>query len=146
MSKVVCFQNVETPCFQHNDHSDFLRMVSQMAIAAVAHMFVFSVDPYQYIPASEHGKVSTETTKAAIKVEEGDEEKPALLEKTETQAEASGTSITASVQDIVLEGVQHVSFTMISTLQYKLFDILSFHEFKHSSKLLSISGWLKMLS
>ncbi|GLT98804.1 hypothetical protein SLE2022_162840 [Rubroshorea leprosula] len=86
---------------------DFLICI-EMAVAAVAHMFVFSADPYHYTSASEHGKVTTETTKAAIKVEEGDEEKPALLEKTETQAEAPGTSITESVQDIVLEGGQHV--------------------------------------
>ncbi|GKV24714.1 hypothetical protein SLEP1_g34295 [Rubroshorea leprosula] len=86
---------------------DFLICI-EMAVAAVAHMFVFSGDPFHYTSASEHGKITTETTKAAIKVEEGDEEKPALLEKTETQVEAPGTSITESVQDIVLEGGQHV--------------------------------------
>ncbi|KAK2645191.1 hypothetical protein Ddye_020386 [Dipteronia dyeriana] len=87
-----------------------------MAIAAVAHVFVFSVEPYRYLPVSEHGKVTTEKTKEAVTIEEGEEEKPALLEKTETQIEAPGTSITESVQDIVVEGGQHVVKDVVLTI------------------------------
>ncbi|XP_057967866.1 protein LAZ1 homolog 2 isoform X2 [Malania oleifera] len=79
----------------------------EMAIAAVAHIFVFSAKPYQFLPASHYGKVTAETTKAVLNLE-GDKEKPAVLEKTETQIEAPGTSVTESVRDIVLEGGQHV--------------------------------------
>lgn len=81
-------------------------MVWQMAIAAVAHVFIFSAEPYHYIPASEYGKVTTERTKEEVKLE-GDT--PAVLEKQDTKVEAPGTSVTESVQDIVLIGGQHVS-------------------------------------
>jgi hypothetical protein len=83
-----------------------------MAIAAVAHVYVFSAEPYQFLPISEYGKITTETTKEALKLEEGDKEKSAVLEKTETKVEAPGTSVTESVQDIVVEGGQHVSFVL----------------------------------
>lgn len=81
----------------------------QMAIAAVAHVYVFPVEPYCFLPVSEYGKVTTETTKEALKLEEGDKEKSAVLEKKKTKVEATGTSVTETVQDIVVEGGQHVS-------------------------------------
>ncbi|TQD93716.1 hypothetical protein C1H46_020720 [Malus baccata] len=87
---------------------------SPMAIAAVAHMFVFSTEPYHYITAYEYGKVTTETTKAEVKLEEGDA--PARLEKTETKVEAPGTSITESVQDIVVDGGQRVVKDVVLTI------------------------------
>jgi hypothetical protein len=80
-----------------------------MAIAAIAHVYVFSAEPYRFLPLSEYGKVTTETTKEAVKLEQGHDEKPAVLESTETKAEAPGTSVRESVQEIVLEGGQHVS-------------------------------------
>jgi len=80
-----------------------------MAIAAVAHVYVFPVEPYRFLPVSEYGKVTTETTKETLKLKEGDKEKSAVLEKTETNVEAPGTSVTESVQNIVVEGGQHVS-------------------------------------
>lgn len=80
-----------------------------MAIAAVAHVFVFSAKPYHFLPVSEYGKISTKTVKEVVKVEEGDEEKPAVIEKTETKVEAPGTSVKESMQEIVVEGGQHVS-------------------------------------
>ncbi|KAM1174028.1 hypothetical protein ACFX13_027285 [Malus domestica] len=86
----------------------------EMAIAAVAHMFVFSTEPYHYITAYEYGKVTTETTKAEVKLEEGDA--PARLEKTETKVEAPGTSITESVQDIVVDGGQRVVKDVVLTI------------------------------
>lgn len=82
-------------------------MAWQMAMAAVAHVFVFSAEPYHYISASEYGKLTTEKMKGEVKLEEGDA--PAVLEKHETKVEAPGTSVTESVQDIVLKGGQHVS-------------------------------------
>ncbi|KAG7983939.1 hypothetical protein I3843_04G131300 [Carya illinoinensis] len=81
----------------------------EMAIAAIAHVYVFSAEPYQFLPVSEYGRVTTETSKEALKLEKGPEEKPAMLERTETKVESPGTSVTESVQDIVLEGGQHVS-------------------------------------
>lgn len=80
-----------------------------MAIAAIAHVYVFSAEPYHFLPVSKYGKVTTETTKEAMKLEQGHDEKPAMLERTETKAEAPGTSVRESVQEIVLEGGQHVS-------------------------------------
>ncbi|KAK1408535.1 hypothetical protein QVD17_40395 [Tagetes erecta] len=86
---------------------DFLICV-EMAIAAVAHVFVFSAKPYHFLPVSEYGKVSTKTVTEVVKVEEGDEEKPAVIEETETKVEAPGTSVKESMQEIVVEGGQHV--------------------------------------
>ncbi|KAD5317427.1 hypothetical protein E3N88_17373 [Mikania micrantha] len=86
---------------------DFLICI-EMAVAAVAHVFVFSAKPYHFLPVSEYGKISTKTIKEAVKVEEGDVEKPALIEKTETMVEAPGTSVKESMQEIVVEGGQHV--------------------------------------
>lgn len=83
----------------------------QMAIAAVAHVFVFSAEPYHYIPSSSRYEkiTTTETTKAeVVNLEEGDSTQ-AVVERKETQVEAPGTSVTESVQDIVLEGGHHVS-------------------------------------
>lgn len=89
-----------------------------MAVAAVAHIFVFSAKPYQFLPAGGYGKVTTHTQidKTTLKIE--DEDKPAVLEKKVTEVKAPGTSLTESVQDIVVEGGQHVStllFAMYST-------------------------------
>lgn len=80
-----------------------------MAIAAVAHVFVFPAKPYHFVPLSGYGEVASETTK--VKIEEGarDEENPDVYERTETKVEAPGTSVKESVQDIVVEGGHHVS-------------------------------------
>ncbi|TYI22285.1 hypothetical protein ES332_A06G092500v1 [Gossypium tomentosum] len=90
----------------------------EMAIAAVAHVFVFSAEPYHFLPVSENrkGMVSAETTKATLKVEQSNEEKPAMVEKTETQVEAPGTSIKESVQDIVVEGGHRVVEDVVLTI------------------------------
>lgn len=80
-----------------------------MAIAAVAHIFVFSAKPYHFIQEPHYGKVTTQET-TAIRIEEGDKEKPALLEKKDTEVKAPGTNIRESVQDIVVEGGQKVRF------------------------------------
>ncbi|KAA8534760.1 hypothetical protein F0562_029798 [Nyssa sinensis] len=94
---------------------DFLICI-EMAVAAVAHIFVFPAKPYHFLPVSEYGKVTTQTTKAVLKREEGDREKPAVLEKTETEVGAPGTSIKDSVQDIVIEGGQHVVKDVVLTI------------------------------
>lgn len=83
--------------------------MGQMAIAAVAHIFVFSAKPYHFVPASLYETVTTEETSAVVKIE-GGEDKPAVLEKKETEIEAPGTNIKESVQDIVVEGGQKVRF------------------------------------
>lgn len=78
-----------------------------MAIAAVAHVYVFSAQPYQLLPVSEYGKVTTQ--EKLTLVEKGNKEGPTILEKTGTEIEAPGTSVKESIQDIVVEGGQHVS-------------------------------------
>lgn len=98
-----------------NGLQDFLICI-EMAIAAVAHVFVFSTEPYLYIASPEYTKIATETTKAVMKVEEDRKEKSAHFEKTETQVEAPGTSIRESVQDIVVEGGQHVVEDVVLTI------------------------------
>ncbi|XP_021804988.1 protein LAZ1 homolog 2 [Prunus avium] len=92
---------------------DFLICI-EMAIAAVAHIFVFSTAPYHYISAYEYGKVTTETTKTKLKLEESDT--PAVFERKETQVKAPGTSVTESVQDIVVDGGQSVVKDVVLTI------------------------------
>ncbi|KAJ0029977.1 hypothetical protein Pint_13528 [Pistacia integerrima] len=92
-----------------------ISMTLQMAIAAVAHMFVFSAEFYRYLPAAEPGKLTTRRTEERIKLEEKDK-KPAMLEKTKIQIEAPGTSISESVQDIVVEGGQRVVEDVVLTI------------------------------
>ncbi|XP_027338365.1 protein LAZ1 homolog 2 [Abrus precatorius] len=95
---------------------DFLICI-EMAIAAVAHVFVFSAKPYHFLPASSaYGKVSKETIEAALEIDEGDKQKPALLKETTTQVEAPRTSITESVQDMVVEGGQRVVKDVVLTI------------------------------
>lgn len=79
-----------------------------MAVAAVAHIFVFSARPYHLVPASANSRVATEITEAMLKTQKGDEENPAGYEK---------TSVRESVQDIVVRGGHHVRscFTFLST-------------------------------
>lgn len=80
-----------------------------MAVAAIAHVYVFSAKPYNFIQVSEYGKVSTRTEKTVIDIDEkGKDEGPTTIEKTETEVKAPGTSISESVQDIVREGGQQV--------------------------------------
>lgn len=79
-----------------------------MAIASVAHTFVFSAKQYHYMSVHEYGKLSLQKTKEVVEVDE-ENPKPTRIEKMETQVEAAGTSVKESVQDIVVEGGQHVS-------------------------------------
>ncbi|XP_050940888.1 protein LAZ1 homolog 2 isoform X7 [Cucumis melo] len=94
---------------------DFLICV-EMAIAAVAHIFVLSAEPYRYIPVSACGVAAIETVKGTAEVKEGKDKKSALVEKMETHVEAPGTSVTESVQNIVLEGGQRVVKDVVLTI------------------------------
>ncbi|XP_050218886.1 protein LAZ1 homolog 2 isoform X2 [Mercurialis annua] len=94
---------------------DFLICI-EMSIAAVAHIFVFSAEPYHYVPAATYGRVTTETAKVDMKAEEADKSKPVILEKTQAQVEAPGTSVTESVQDIVLQGGHCVVKDVVLTI------------------------------
>ncbi|KAF6138813.1 hypothetical protein GIB67_025975 [Kingdonia uniflora] len=100
-----------------NGLQDFLICV-EMAIAAVAHIFVFSAKPYQFLSVSEHGKIVSQETKTTLKLEEGKvgKEQPVKVEQTETLVEAPGTSIKESVQDIVLGGGEHVVKDVVLTI------------------------------
>ncbi|EYU28318.1 hypothetical protein ABFS82_12G129800 [Erythranthe guttata] len=97
---------------------DFMICI-EMAIAAIAHIFVFSAKPYRhyFVAASHYGEVTThQETKAMVNIEEGDKDKPALLEKKETEVKAPGTNIKESVQDIVVEGGQKVVKDVVLTI------------------------------
>ncbi|XP_010261796.1 PREDICTED: protein LAZ1 homolog 2 isoform X2 [Nelumbo nucifera] len=98
-----------------NGLQDFLICI-EMAIAAVAHIFVFSAKPYRFLSVSEYGKVTTQETKTMMKLQEGDMEKPAILDRTETHNEAPGTSIRESVQDIFVGGSEHVVKDVVLTI------------------------------
>ncbi|KDP33934.1 hypothetical protein JCGZ_07505 [Jatropha curcas] len=87
-----------------------------MTIAAVAHVFIFSTEPYHFVPASDYGRVAAETTKTELKSEEGEKKKLSLLEKKDMQVEAPGTSVTESVQDIVFQGSQSVVKDVVLTI------------------------------
>ncbi|XP_060961599.1 protein LAZ1 homolog 2 isoform X2 [Cannabis sativa] len=93
---------------------DFLICI-EMAIAAVAHMYVFSTERYHYVPAIKHWSVTAESSRE-VKLEDGDNDTPAALEKQEIKVEAPGTSVTESVQDIVLEGGHHVVSDVVLTI------------------------------
>ncbi|CAD6211495.1 unnamed protein product [Miscanthus lutarioriparius] len=93
-----------------NALQDFLICI-EMAIAAVAHAYVFTVEPYQQrIPVLDHGEVTCEESKMEAKLDVNDDTSstPPTIEEQETHVEAPGTSIKESVQDVVLGGGQHV--------------------------------------
>ncbi|KAG0550759.1 hypothetical protein BDA96_01G365500 [Sorghum bicolor] len=95
-----------------NALQDFLICI-EMAIAAVAHAYVFTVEPYQHIPVPDdpdHGEVTCEESKMEAKLDVNDDTSstPTTIEQQETHVEAPGTSIKESVQDVVLVGGQHV--------------------------------------
>lgn len=48
-----------------------MSMVMQMAIAGVAHVFVFSAKPYHFLPPAAYGKITKETIGAALEIDEG---------------------------------------------------------------------------
>lgn len=77
-----------------------------MAIAAIAHVFVFSSKPYHYVPTSVYEEFTAQKAETTLNIEDG--EKPAVVEKIETKVEVPGTSVRESVQDIVVEGGQKV--------------------------------------
>lgn len=95
-----------------NALQDFLICI-EMAIAAVAHAYVFTVEPYQHVPAvpPDHGEVICQESKMEVEVDVDDDTgcTPATIAQQETHVEApGGTSIKESVQDVVLGGGQHV--------------------------------------
>ncbi|KAL2327290.1 hypothetical protein Fmac_020717 [Flemingia macrophylla] len=93
---------------------DFLICI-EMAIAAVAHVFVFSAKPYHFLP-SAYEKLTKEKIEASLEKDEGNKQKPAVLKETTTQVEAPTTSVTESVQDIVVGGGQRVVKDVVLTI------------------------------
>ncbi|CAL4931493.1 unnamed protein product [Urochloa decumbens] len=100
-----------------NAIQDFLICI-EMAIAAVAHAYVFTVEPYQYIPVLDHGKVTCEESKMEVKVDVNDDRSstPTTIKQDDTHVEAPGTSIKESVQDVVLVGGHHVAKDVALTI------------------------------
>ncbi|CAH9097595.1 unnamed protein product [Cuscuta epithymum] len=94
---------------------DFLICI-EMAIAAIAHIFVFSAKPYHHFlraPPVYGEKITARKTETLLNL---DEEKPTLIEKTETEVKAPGTSVKESVQDIVVGGGQQVVEDVVLTI------------------------------
>ncbi|XP_070037343.1 protein LAZ1 homolog 2 isoform X2 [Nicotiana tomentosiformis] len=92
---------------------DFLICI-EMAIAAIAHVFVFSAKPYHFVPTSVYEEITAQKAETTLKSEDG--EKPAVVEKIEAKVELPGTSVTESVQDIVVEGGQKVVKDVVLTI------------------------------
>lgn len=91
-----------------NGIQDFLICV-EMAIAAIAHAFVFGVEPYKCIPLPEHGEFSRHNKmELKVDVSDGSNGAPTTVEQKETHVKTPGTSIKESVQDVVLGGGHHV--------------------------------------
>ncbi|CAN6324955.1 unnamed protein product [Urochloa humidicola] len=90
----------------------------EMAIAAIAHAYVFTVEPYQYIPVLDHGKVTCEESKMEVKVDVNNDNNstPTTVKQKDTHVEALGTSIRESVQDVVLVGGHHVAKDVALTI------------------------------
>lgn len=98
-----------------NGIQDFLICI-EMAVAALAHVYVFPAEPYRFSPVSEYGKVTSVEAKTELKMDEDAKGKPAIVEQTEMQVEAPGTSITESVQDVVLGGGERVAMDVALTI------------------------------
>ncbi|GJN31736.1 hypothetical protein PR202_gb20172 [Eleusine coracana subsp. coracana] len=92
-----------------NAIQDFLICI-EMAIAAIAHAFVFTVEPYQHIPVLDHEEVTCQESKLEVRVDVNDDSNstPTAVEQKETHIEAPGTGIKESMQDVVLGGGHHV--------------------------------------
>ncbi|KAK4355746.1 hypothetical protein RND71_024717 [Anisodus tanguticus] len=92
---------------------DFLICI-EMAIAAIAHVFVFSAKSYHFVPTSLYEEITAQKSETTLNTEDG--EKPAVVEKIEAKVEVPGTSVTESVQDIVVEGGQKVVKDVVLTI------------------------------
>ncbi|PKU85924.1 hypothetical protein MA16_Dca001755 [Dendrobium catenatum] len=100
-----------------------------MAVAAIAHIYVFPAKPYQFMQVSPCGKVTSMQTIAKANLE-NKEKKPTIVEQKKACFEAPGTSITESVQDMVIGGGEHVSspsFFKFFPTDSKVFLLLGFH-------------------
>ncbi|KAK9102417.1 hypothetical protein Sjap_019671 [Stephania japonica] len=98
-----------------NALQDFLICI-EMAVAAVAHIFVFSAKPYRYLPVSPQGEAISHAAKTTIMLEKDAKDKAAAIEQVDTHVEAPGTSVTESVQDIVLVGGKRVVKDVVLTI------------------------------
>ncbi|KAJ4755350.1 organic solute transporter ostalpha protein (DUF300) [Rhynchospora pubera] len=87
----------------------------EMSVASIAHVYVFSAEPYQYLPIASCGSVTLEETKTQVEVKDGKDKKPATVE-TKENVESPGTSIRESVQDVVLVGGKHVVKDVVLTI------------------------------
>ncbi|CAN4109997.1 unnamed protein product [Withania somnifera] len=92
---------------------DFLICI-EMAIAAIAHVFVFSAKPYHFVPTSVYEEITAQKAETILNIEDG--EKSAVVEKIDAKVEVPGTSVSESVQDIVVEGGQKVVKDVVLTI------------------------------
>ncbi|CAN1224241.1 Protein LAZ1 homolog 2 [Linum grandiflorum] len=89
---------------------DFLICI-EMAIAAITHAYVFPAEPYHYIRPTTVKSISTKE-----KLKKLGSGTSTSVEETQTRVEAPGTSVTESVQDIVVHGGQHVVKDVVLTI------------------------------
>ncbi|KAH9305349.1 hypothetical protein KI387_009753, partial [Taxus chinensis] len=83
-----------------------------MAIAAVAHIFVFPVEPYRLISENKQGRLTVQSTAVTVETRKDsqktrDEQGTDVAQVLETDVEGRGTSLKESVQDIVIAGGEH---------------------------------------
>ncbi|CAN1243337.1 Protein LAZ1 homolog 2 [Linum perenne] len=112
------------PCVIGRDLFNIERfgLVQYMAIAAITHAYVFPADPYQYVPDHpKNGNLKAAIDRRSSSSKEklnlgGSGNKEGVVEKKETRVEAAGTSVSESVQDIVVQGGQHVVKDVVLTI------------------------------
>lgn len=85
-----------------------------MAIAAIAHAYVFSAEPYHFLPMPDYCEVTAQMTESTSKFV-SKKGKTGVLDEKETTIAAPGTCITESVQDVILAGGEHVRFLISPT-------------------------------
>ncbi|GLJ11349.1 hypothetical protein SUGI_0153460 [Cryptomeria japonica] len=99
---------------------DFLICV-EMAFAAVAHIFVFPVEPNRHSDENNHGSLTLESTSMTVETRKDtdksfDKEGHDVVQVSQTEVEGHGTSLKESVQDIVLRGAEHVVHDVLITV------------------------------
>ncbi|KAH0454041.1 hypothetical protein IEQ34_018365 [Dendrobium chrysotoxum] len=104
-----------------NGIQDFLICI-EMAVAAIAHIYVFPAKAYQFMRVSPHGKVTSTQTIAKANLEDH-EKKAAIVEQKKACIEAPGTSITKSVQDVVIGGGEHVARDVSLTISQAIMPV-----------------------
>eukprot|EP01018_Ginkgo_biloba_P026741 Gb_38206 [translate_table: standard] len=92
-----------------------------MAIAAVAHIFVFPAQPYWFMSECKQDSISVQSTTATVEIEKNSEKtsdtgEPCFVQSVETDVEGPGTSIRESFHDVVVGGGEHMVNDILITV------------------------------